>query len=332
MKYPSENINLKYQYPAPIQIAMQQTVKAVIDVGTNSIKFLAAEKTGTGIKVLKDAVNVARLGQDLRETGRIAPEALERGGAAVAKFAETARSLGASDIALVGTMALRTAKNTPAFAQRVRDLARLDLRVLPGEEEARLSYVAAASGMDVGGRFLIAFDTGGGSTEFVYGRDGTMLKKFSVAVGALWLTERFFKDDPITPGSLEAAEAFIKRDLTAGGFDGKTGLLVGLVNLVGMGGTVTSLASVKHSLTKYNPEVIQGSVLTAGDVDAQIGAYAARTLEERRRVIGLHPKRADVILAGACIVRAILETLGVQELTVSDRGLRHGLMYEMMGS
>jgi exopolyphosphatase/guanosine-5'-triphosphate,3'-diphosphate pyrophosphatase len=311
---------------------MKQTVKAVIDVGTNSVKFLAAEKTGTGVKVLKDAVNVARLGQNLMETGRIAPEALERGAAAVAKFAETARNLGASDIALVGTMALRTAKNTLAFTQRVRDLARLDLRVLPSEEEARLSYVAAASSMDVGGRPLITFDTGGGSTEFVYGRDGVMLKKFSIAAGALWLTERFFKDDPIAPGSLEAAGALIKRDLTAGGLDGKADLLVGLVNLVGMGGTVTTLASVKHSMTKYNPEVIQGAVLAAADVAAQIDTYAAKTLEERRRIVGLHPKRADVILAGACIVQAIMETLDVQELTVSDRGLRHGLMYEMMGS
>ncbi|MDR2528134.1 MAG: Ppx/GppA family phosphatase [Synergistaceae bacterium] len=299
-------------------------VKAVIDVGTNSIKFLAAEKTGAGgIRVLKDANNVARLGRGLRETGRLAPDALERAAAMVEEYAEAARGLDASEIALVGTMALRVAENTPAFAQRVSELARLDLRVISGEEEARLSYIAATLGMD--DRSLVTFDVGGGSTELVFGRGETILRKFSLDLGALWLTERFFIDDPVALGSVEAADALIKKGLTEGGVSGGRGS-----SLVGMGGAVTTLASVKRGMTEYDSAAIQNSTLTMGDVAAQIADYAEKTLEERGRVAGLHPRRVDVILAGACVVRAIMDTLGVQELTVSVWGLRHGLMYEMM--
>jgi exopolyphosphatase/guanosine-5'-triphosphate,3'-diphosphate pyrophosphatase len=299
-------------------------VKAVIDVGTNSIKFHAAEKTDGAIRVLKDANNIVRLGEGLRETGLIAPEALERNAVAVKEFADAARGLGASEIAVVGTMALRTAKNAAAFIDRVKELAGLDLKVIPGDEEARLSYIAVMSGIDVGGKNLVTFDTGGGSTEFVYGKGETMLKKFSVTLGAVRLTEQFFAADPVAPGSVASTEDLIKKELTEGGVDGKTDFLVG------MGGTVTSLASVKHRMAEYDPDVVQGSILTCGDIDVQIGEYAGKTLDERRSIVGLQPKRADVILAGACIVRVIMEMLGVAEFTVSDRGLRHGLMYELM--
>lgn len=299
-------------------------IKAVIDIGTNSIKFHLAEKTDGTIKVLKDVNNIARLGENLKETGLIMTDALERNAAAVAEFADEARKSGADEIAAVGTMALRTAKNASVFAERIKDLAKVDLKVIPGDEEARLSYLAVMSGIDVENRSLVTFDTGGGSTEFVYGRGEAMLKKFSVNLGAVRITEQFFKDDPVAPGSVEAAEALIKKELLAGEVDGRTDFLVG------MGGTVTSLASVKHRMVEYDPDIVQGSILTMNDINTQIADYAQKTLEARRSIIGLQPKRADVILAGACIVRVIMDLLGVRSLTVSDRGLRHGLMYEMM--
>ncbi|GHS96721.1 hypothetical protein AGMMS50276_15570 [Synergistales bacterium] len=299
-------------------------IKAVIDIGTKSIKFHAAEKVGGIVKVLKDANNIASLGDGLRETGAVAPEALERNAVAVAEFADAARKLGASEIVAVGTMALRTAKNTAAFADRVKELASVELKVISGDEEARLSYIAVMSGIDVGNKNLVTFDTGGGSTEFVYGKGDAMLKKFSVNLGAIRLTEQLFKADPVAMGSVAEAETLIEKELSAGGVDGKTDFLVG------MGGTVTSIASVKHKMAEYDPDVIQGSSLTLGDISAQIEEYAAKTIEQRRGIVGLQPKRADVILAGACILRVIMKMLGVAELTVSDRGLRHGLMYELM--
>jgi len=301
-----------------------ENTKAVIDIGTNSIKYHLAEKTGSTIKVLKDANNIARLGEGLKETGEISVDALERNAAAVAEFAAEARKNGAAEVVAVGTMALRVAKNAAAFTERVKELANVELKIIPGDEEARLSYIAVMSGIDVGDRNLVTFDTGGGSTEFVYGRGEKMLKKFSVNLGAVRITELFFKDDPVASGSVEAATDLIEKELADGGVDGKTDFLVG------MGGTITSIASVKHRMTEYDPDVVQGSTLTDGDIADQITDYTKKTLEERRSIVGLQPKRADVILAGACIVRVIMDKLGVRELTVSDRGLRHGLMYELM--
>lgn len=299
------------------------TVKAVIDVGTNSIKFHAARKKADGsLETVLDQNDIARLGEGLRETGLIAPEALERNALSVAAFAEKARELGAVP-EIVGTMALRTAKNADAFVKRVKELTGLDLRVIPGEEEARLSYLAVLSGLPLDGGDLVTFDTGGGSTEFVYGRGAEMLRKFSVPLGAVRITEEFFADDPVRPGSVDAAMEEIRKSLTGGGVLGSPEVIVG------MGGTVTSLASVKFKMETYDPDVVQGSVLTLTELKEMAAMFASMTLEERKGVTGLQPKRADVILAGTCIVCAILDLLGASSFTVSDRGLRHGLAYEL---
>ncbi len=299
------------------------TVKAVIDVGTNSIKFHAAKKKADGsLETVLDQNDIARLGEGLRETGLIAPEALERNALSVAAFAEKAKELGAVP-EIVGTMALRTARNADAFVKRVKELTGLDLKVIPGEEEARLSYLAVLSGLPLDGGDLVTFDTGGGSTEFVYGRGAEMLRKFSVPLGAVRITEEFFADDPVRKGSVDAAMEEIRKSLTGGGVLGSPEVIVG------MGGTVTSLASVKFKMETYDPDVVQGSVLTLAELKEMAAMFASMTLEERKGVTGLQPKRADVILAGTCIVCAILDLLGASSFTVSDRGLRHGLAYEL---
>ena len=298
-------------------------LRAVIDVGTNSIKFHVAKQMDDGtLGTVVDENDIARLGEGLRETGLIAPEPLERNAQSVAAFVARARSLGAEKPEIVGTMALRTAKNADAFIARVKDLSGATLRVIGGEEEARLSYLAVMSGLPVGDGELVTFDTGGGSTEFVYGKGASMLRKFSVTLGAVRITEEFFREDPVLPGSVDRASAEIVKSLKEGGVSGRTDFLVG------MGGTVTSLASVKFRMAVYDPDIVQGSTLTLDEINAQIADYAGKTLEQRRAIVGLQPKRADVILAGACIVRAICELLGVASFTVSDRGLRHGLVYE----
>lgn len=299
------------------------TVKAVIDVGTNSIKFHAAKKKADGsLETVLDKNDIARLGEGLRETGLIAPEALERNALSVAAFAEKAKELGAVP-EIVGTMALRTAKNAADFASRVKELTGLDVRIIPGEEEARLSYLAVLSGLPLAGGELVTFDTGGGSTEFVYGKGTEMVRKFSIPLGAVRITEEFFADDPVRPGSVDAAVKEIRSSLTGGGVLGSPEVIVG------MGGTVTSLASVKFKMETYDPDVVQGSVLTLAELKDMAAMFASMTLEERKGVTGLQPKRADVILAGTCIVCAILELLGASSFTVSDRGLRHGLAYEL---
>lgn len=301
-------------------------IKAVIDIGTNSIKFYMAKRSQAGaIETVKDINEIARLGEGLTGSGTISREALERNARAVAAFVSEARRAGASDIVAAGTMALRVAENADDFKKRVRELAGVDLTIISGGEEARLSYLAVTSGMDVGDGNLAVFDTGGGSTEFVYGRGCEILKKFSINIGAVSITESFFGDDPVDPDAVRRACKFIENKLSAGGLKYRRTDL-----LVGMGGNVASMSAVKQGMKKYDPDAIHGSMLSRADIEAQIGDYSYRTLEERRGIAGLEPGRADVILAGACIVRVIMDVLEAESLAVSGRSLRHGLMREMM--
>lgn len=299
---------------------------AIIDIGTNSIKFFVGERNEDGtIQTILDKNDIAQLGEGLRETGLICPEALERNAQSVAAFAKEAIENGAEKIVSVGTMALRTAKNSADFVARVKELCGVEVQIIPGEEEARLSYLAVLSGLPLeeGGE-LVIFDTGGGSTEFIFGEGTTLKNRFSVNLGALIITENFFADDPVKEGSVDAAIAYIDEEFTKAGVVGKP------IQVVGMGGTVTSMGAVKHKMVKYNPDIIQGSTLTKEDVQEQVDTYAARTVEQRRELPGLQPKRAGTILAGACILKNILARLDAPQLTISDRGLRHGLAFDLL--
>ena len=300
------------------------TRKAVIDVGSNSVKFLVGELAADGtVRTVVDTNAVVRLAEGLDRTGRLGREAMKRNAEAVARFAAEARERGADEIVCVGTMALRSASNAETFARRVKRSCGVDVRVLPGEEEARLSSLAVLSGLPESDGDLVIFDTGGGSTEFIYARGRDVWKRFSVNVGSVRITENCLKSDPVTGEDVKTALARIDAEFAEAGVSGAP------QRIVGIGGNVTAMAAVKEKLAVYDPERIRGLRLTAEDVDVQIALYASRTGAERRAIPGLPPKRADIILAGACIVRVILTRLGCAELTVSDRGLRHGLMEEL---
>ena len=299
--------------------------KAIIDIGSNSIKFfvgeLAEDKT---IKTVLDTNDIARLGEGLDATGLISPEAMERNVASVAAFADKAKELGADQIVSVGTMALRKAGNSDIFVKKVKEACGVDVKIIPGEEEARLSYLAILSGLPLDkDADLVVFDTGGGSTEFIYGKGTEMVKRFSVNLGAVRITENYLKSDPVTQEEVKAAIAQIDKEFAEAGVVGKP------AQLVGMGGTVTSMGAVKHKMVKYDPAVIQGSKLLKEDIENQIKEYSSRTIEQRKELPGLQPKRADVILAGACILKVITDRLDADFLTISDRGLRHGLAFDL---
>ena len=198
----------------------------------------------------------------------------------------------------------------------------MGIEVISGEEEARLAYLAATSELELGNGTLAVFDTGGGSTEFTFGRPGRVEERFSLDVGAAPLTDEFGLAGPVSEEQVEAALGAIAEQLSR--LDGRPNP----DRLVGLGGALTNLASVQHGLETYDSDVIQGTIVERAEVDRQIELYRTRTAEQRREIVGLQPGRAEVILAGACIVRTVLDKLGCDELTVSDRGLRHGLILE----
>ena len=300
---------------------------AVIDIGTNSVKFHVGERRADGEwRTIVDRAELTRLGEGLEQTGRLDPEAIERTAAAVAGMSEEAEQSGVAAIAAVGTAGLRIASNSAAFVAAVRARSGIDVEVISGEEEARLAYLAAISGLGLGRGSLVVFDTGGGSSQFTFGEGARVDERFSVNVGAVRFTERFGLGEAVSVDVLAAALEAMSVDLA------RLDRRVTPEALVAMGGAVTNLAAVKHELATYDPEVVQGAVLNRPEVDRQIELYRTRSTEERRSIVGLQPKRADVILAGACIVRTVLEKLGCGSAIVSDRGLRHGLLEERFGS
>jgi exopolyphosphatase/guanosine-5'-triphosphate,3'-diphosphate pyrophosphatase len=299
---------------------------AVIDVGTNSVKLHVGERRAGGSWLtVADRAEVTRLGEGLRDTGSLQPEPLQRTADAVVGMVEEARRAGAAEIAAVATAGMRLAENSGELVEAVRERCGVGIEVISGEEEARLAYLGATSALDVGRESLVVFDTGGGSTEFTFGRAGRVEERFSLDVGAAGYTERFGLDGAVPEERVAEALRAIADDLTQ---------LAGRRQpsaLVGLGGALTNLAAVRHGLATYDAEVVQGSVLDRRELDRQIGLYRSRTADQRREIVGLQPQRAEVILAGACIVRTVLDELHCDEVTVSDRGLRHGLLVERFG-
>jgi exopolyphosphatase/guanosine-5'-triphosphate,3'-diphosphate pyrophosphatase len=300
---------------------------AVIDVGTNSVKFHVGERRADGaLRTVADRAEVTRLGEGLDETGRLGAAPIMRTVDAIAAMVDEARRDGAGTIAAVGTAGLRIAPNAADLIDAVQARTGVRVEVISGEDEARLAYLATVAGLGrgLGDGAVVVFDSGGGSSQFTFGHGAQPDERFSVDVGAVRLTERYGLDGPVSAAALDAALDGIAAELGALRSRPRPD------TVVGMGGAVTNLAAVKHGLATYDPDVVQGSVLDRGEIDRQIGLYRVRTAAERRAIVGLQPNRAEVILAGACVVRTVLGLLGRDALTVSDRGLRHGVLAERL--
>jgi len=301
-------------------------VYAVIDVGTNSVKFHVAERLEDGSwRTLVDRAEVTRLGEGIAETGDISPAAIARTVETIAGMTDEARQHGASALVAVGTMGLRSAQNSDDFIAQVRGRSGVTIEVIPGEEEGRLAYLAAKAGLGLTEGSVVVFDTGGGSTQFTFGHGSEVDEQFSLNIGAVRLTTELGLGGPVTREQLDEALVAIA---------GEFGRLDGVPSpdaLVGMGGAITNMTAVMLGLAPYDPDVVQGAALSRAAVDRQIELYRAYDVEARRQIVGLQPKRADVILAGACVVRTVMDKLGWDVLSVSDRGLRHGVLLERFG-
>jgi exopolyphosphatase/guanosine-5'-triphosphate,3'-diphosphate pyrophosphatase len=169
---------------------------------------------------------------------------------------------------------------------------------------------------------MVVFDTGGGSTQFTFGRGSEVQERFSLDIGAVRYTEQFRLDGIVTTDVLGKALAALSTEFA------RLGGRPAPDALAAMGGATTNIAAVKHGLARYDPDIVQGTVLDRAEIDRQIELYRSMDAEARRRIVGLQPKRAEVILAGACILRTVMEKLGRRSLVVSDRGLRHGVLAE----
>ncbi|MFZ5468536.1 MAG: Ppx/GppA family phosphatase [Myxococcota bacterium] len=291
---------------------------AAIDIGTNSVLLLVAEKDAAGRFVpVVERAEITRLGRGVDKTHTLAPEAIEDTLRVVQTFAEEARALGAKDLAVCATSAARDATNGGVFLEAARQRANVEVEIISGEREAQLSY--AATHADFGGQEpLVVIDIGGGSTEFIYGDGGEVTFRHSFDVGSVRLTERFGTDRPRVERLL--ADTFSALPPPPAHH-----------RAVGVAGTVTTLYSILHAVEPYDAARVHGATLSLADVGLLADRLWSQSLEARKKLPGLQPKRADVIPCGALILQAALRALGASGCLVSDRGLRWGLLQERSG-
>ena len=298
-------------------------IKAVIDIGTNSVKLCIGNVIEGKVTILKDINEVTKLGEGMQYSGFLREVAIKRTILCVNNYVNEAKDAGAVDITIVGTMAIRTAKNVIDFEKRLKELTNIDLKIISGAEEAHLSFLAVLSGFpEVEKSRVVTFDTGGGSTEFVFGDYGSITREMSINVGAIRLTEKYFTEAPISKDKLNLAQAAIEREISEYGVSEEGAVLIG------MGGTLTTMAAIKAQMEIYDAQKVQGSKITLGEVISQIEDFASKSIEERSTILGLNPARASIILAGACIVCATMNLCNAKEVLISDRGLRHLLLTE----
>jgi exopolyphosphatase/guanosine-5'-triphosphate,3'-diphosphate pyrophosphatase len=302
---------------------------ATIDVGTNSVLLLVADRTPEGRFVpVVERAEITRLGRGVDKTRRLSPEGLEATLEVVTAFATEARSLGAEAIAVTATSAARDAENGAEFMAAAKARAGVTVEIISGELEAQLSFSSAH--MDFARELtgpLLVIDIGGGSTEFIYGDlEGRVAFRHSFDVGAVRMTERFVHADPVSAAERAAVEAHLRATFAA------LPPTPAGAQLVGVAGTVTTLYTVQHRIDPYDAARVQGGTLTLPELEALADTLCRLPLAERRVLPGLQPKRADVIPAGALILVEAVRALGLTRCRVSDRGLRWGLLAHRFGA
>jgi exopolyphosphatase/guanosine-5'-triphosphate,3'-diphosphate pyrophosphatase len=297
--------------------------RAVVDIGSNSTRLLIAD-VGDGHvqEVLERRTVITRLGQGVDAGGRLAPEAIERVYAALDEFAAPMNRHRAEDRVAVLTSAVRDAANGQEFADTVRE--RWDVRpyILSGDEEARLTFLGATSERDPENRTpTLVIDIGGGSTEFVIGVGREMTFHVSNQAGVVRQTERHIHSDPAQPDELEAVAADVRRIFRDGVPEEQRRAVQ---HAIAVAGTATSLASIAQDLEPYDPDKVEGYVLSVGACQRILDRLAGLTLEERREVRGLHPDRAPTIVAGAVIMVQALDLFGLEQFEVSEHDILLG--------
>lgn len=299
---------------------------ATIDVGTNTVLLLVAERRGPDLVPVVERAEITRLGRGVDATGRLDPAAIAETVAVLAAYAREARALGAAGIACVATSAARDAANGAEFFEAARREAGLAPEVISGDEEARLVYGSAWRDFGGAGAALAVLDVGGGSTEFIVGEGPAPRARVSLQVGAVRLTERHVRADPVTPAELAAVRAGARAALAP-----LADMAPGpRARLVGVAGTVTTLCAVEQALPVYDAARVHGATLTRAGVEALLERLAALRVSERAALPGMEPKRADVILAGGVVVAEAMALAGLDVLTVSDRGVRWGLLHDRL--
>lgn len=303
-------------------------VFAAIDIGTNSIRLAVVRvEEGGRLTTLAAHREVVRLGEGEFETNQMTPAAIARGTLVCEKFAEVARGFGAKEIVAFATSAVREAENREEFIERVRKEADIEVKVISGPEEARLIWQGVASGIELGERQAVLIDIGGGSTEVIIGTAAGHRMLESMKLGSIRLSNRFFDHDhAVSPEAFSKVQKYVlgvasqvTRQVKRLGFD----------IALGSAGTITTLADIVARRIGDPPVSSQRNFsFRLTDLREAVLMLCRVPLEERFRVPGMDPNRADIILGGASILLTLMEAFGAEKMTVSERGLRDGILID----
>lgn len=303
---------------------------AAIDCGTNSIRLLVASRGADGRLVDHDRrLELVRLGEGVDATGRFSPAALQRTFAACDQYAQAIRAHGAERIRFVATSAARDVENRDEFTAGVRSRLGVDPEVIPGTEEAALSFAGAMAGVPVAAEPALVIDCGGGSTELVLGRgsdDGPVIEASeSLDVGSVRLRERCLHDDPPTAGQIAEARGLVRGMLADSPVD------VGLARtVIGVAGTLTSLSAIHQGLKVYDRTRVHRSRLGRDDIYRLAERLLGATVDQAEAMGPLKRRRAEVICAGALIVEEIADRMGADEIIVSESDILDGIASRLL--
>jgi exopolyphosphatase/guanosine-5'-triphosphate,3'-diphosphate pyrophosphatase len=296
-------------------------INAAIDIGSNSI-LLYIEKDG---EKLYDDGEITKLGSELQNTNKLSELSVKKSIEVLKKFINICKKFNTDNIYAVGTMALRAALNSGEFADKVKNETGITIDIITAEEEARLSYLGAADVLQNGDLPKTVIDIGGGSTEFINVVGERIINYKSFNTGILKVTENFFKKEFIDLNYCDSVIGKLSDE-----FDDWETTNIGSV--IGVGGSITNLASVKLGLEIFEPEQINGLLLTDIDIKNLLSLFISVSEKDRENIRGLQRGRASTIIAGSTIALAALRNLNKDCLTVSSKGLRHGLLISKRSS
>jgi exopolyphosphatase / guanosine-5'-triphosphate,3'-diphosphate pyrophosphatase len=301
---------------------------AALDVGSNTVPMLVAELSSAGVRRLADFMKITRLGRGVDRTGLLDPAASALTLDAIAEFVDKARAFGAQKILTAATAALRDAHNGAEFLKQVHQRTGVKLEIISGQTEAQLNFLAATHGLGIDPtEAMLIVDIGGGSTELIRCETGAAPAMVSLQIGSVRLTERFVHHDP--PSTDERAQIYdaVREQLRPLRWDSFHPR-----RLVGVAGTVTTVCAVAIGLQTYDHSAVHGRQLSKTEVTQTAQRLFGLTTTERKALPGMIEGRADVICAGAAILDLITQFFQADTVTVSDQGVRWGLVYRELAS
>jgi exopolyphosphatase/guanosine-5'-triphosphate,3'-diphosphate pyrophosphatase len=316
---------------------MKAVRRAVIDVGTNSIKLLVADVSGREVRPVHEESRQTRLGKGFYATHQLQPEAVSHTAAVVWEFAEIAREKNTDSLRVIATSAVRDAVNPGDLTTAIQRASDLKVEILSGEREAELVFQGVCTDLELAKQHLLLLDVGGGSTEFILGHGLHQRFAQSFPLGTVRLLEAFPHSDPPGREEFNACRDWIKNFLRsevrpklepALQRETERGSKTGGIQLVGTGGTTSILARMENQLDRFDRELIESTVLSREQVAAHRKHLWSLPVTRRKDIPGLPKLRADVILTGVVIYEAVMEEFDFKQLRVSTRGLRFAAVME----